>query len=764
MKGIFNKIKGAFETVARAVEQIQGDSSSASRDIEAVKNALAKEENLTFTILDSRHALITINPGDGVPATFYVFAATDAEGVTIRTAVRGDVMTQMARTALNTSYTTPITTGTKTFTWESLSSRSIMRDMLMQCIRSVGTLVRQLATASDFKPQKLDVMVFDKSYVASQLRANKYFKEIDSDGDVKLICPKSSSCVYDIVGWAILKPDRITVDSTLIGATLKGANIDAAVGTLSLRYPDVEFRYNDNGLRLKIFIDPEDYTAECSNANAASEVKSAFDKIIAAWPKVLRDLGIVASASDGFDVDAIRKQLRDFSGFEKVDGDGDVRLRFAPTGDFAFERFVWVYPAADKVRLDCGFFGFDAAAKGKDLNAAVAKFNAANNDVEAYVFKNESIRLRRTFRADAYPKADRTDSIMRDLSHAIIGVAGNGEELFKILGIKTDFFRPTVSVIRQMFSGFDFITIKEHSSGDMIYLQLPESKTTDGDILSCAFVSVVPGASEISITSELWTDPVPDSKRTPVAKALAASLGGDAKWRLYNESNTEGSRIFPFDHFAKANDFKNYIIDCLKALIDVQSEMDDIVLEEMNNRLRAECEERRRRAEEQARRQAEEARRQAQDARRREREAAQEREDELSAYFTLTLRPTTTVRKLQEWFTEDYPYLRLGFYMVKTGQAADRSGDTISSYSSDTVLGDIRSFKGECQVTIRAGASPKDIEKEFRSKSGLVVKICYNDEDDNRYYISNDSDYYTTPILDLNRDFRKAGFNKADIS
>lgn len=149
----------------------------------------------------------------------------------------------------------------------------------------------------------------------------------------------------------------------------------------------------------------------------------------------------------------------------------------------------------------------------------------------------------------------------------------------------------------------------------------------------------------------------------------------------------------------------------------------------------------------------------------RERKAEIEaREEELDASFTYKLRSGGTVRGLQEAFTEDYPYLRIGVYMVKTGQSADRNGGEISSYDSDTSFGDIRSFKGDCVVEIEGRSTPQSLEKQFREVSGLVIKICYNDEDDKRYYISKDDSEYKKHICDINREFREAGYNKADIS
>lgn len=163
-----------------------------------------------------------------------------------------------------------------------------------------------------------------------------------------------------------------------------------------------------------------------------------------------------------------------------------------------------------------------------------------------------------------------------------------------------------------------------------------------------------------------------------------------------------------------------------------------------------------------ARQEAERRKQEEEERRRREEEA---RRKALAESFTLTLRGGVTVRQIQEYFTEEYPYLRIGFYLQKTSQQADRDGGTIINIASESTLNQIRTFRGDGQVTIAGSSTPESIEKEFRSNTGLVVKLGYNDENDKRYYIAKGSSYYyKTCIYDLNNMFRDEGFNKADIS
>lgn len=132
--------------------------------------------------------------------------------------------------------------------------------------------------------------------------------------------------------------------------------------------------------------------------------------------------------------------------------------------------------------------------------------------------------------------------------------------------------------------------------------------------------------------------------------------------------------------------------------------------------------------------------------------------------YSQTLSHDITIRQVQENFNEEYPYLRLGFYLVKTGQKADKDGGTICSIDSSSTLREIRSFKGNCKIFISENDSPGSIEKKFRTESGLVVKVCYNDENDQRIYISKGNEDYNKTLWQLNKEFRDKGYQKADIS
>lgn len=132
--------------------------------------------------------------------------------------------------------------------------------------------------------------------------------------------------------------------------------------------------------------------------------------------------------------------------------------------------------------------------------------------------------------------------------------------------------------------------------------------------------------------------------------------------------------------------------------------------------------------------------------------------------FTLFIYGDYTIEGAQRYFTDMFPYLNLGFYLVKTGDYADKHGGTIYPIDSDSQFSSIRAFKGDCDIKISGNDTPAQIESRFRRESGLVVKLGYKDAADNRFYISKDNYLYNKSLADISAEFHLKGYNKADIS
>lgn len=55
-----------------------------------------------------------------------------------------------------------------------------------------------------------------------------------------------------------------------------------------------------------------------------------------------------------FDRQHVANEMKRSRYFEKIDEDGDVKLKVAPSDDCMYQRFVWVMPKPDRLGLDCG--------------------------------------------------------------------------------------------------------------------------------------------------------------------------------------------------------------------------------------------------------------------------------------------------------------------------------------------------------------------------------------------------------------------------
>ena len=183
---------------------------------------------------------------------------------------------------------------------------------------------------------------------------------------------------------------------------------------------------------------------------------------------------------------------------------------------------------------------------------------------------------------------------------------------------------------------------------------------------------------------------------------------------------------------------EKYIDLTMDAIRDLWSDIDQAVVEVYNRAIM-------------------EAERQKAIAEAKAREEARQRK--LNKGYRLTLRGGTTIRKIQEYFGEDYPYLKLSFFLVKTSQKA-KNGDIIYPIDPDLTLSQVRSFRGNCQVEIYGKSTPQSLEKEFRSKSGLVAKVCFTNQDGKSFYINSQNELYTTCLYDINASLAANGYKK----
>lgn len=304
----------------------------------------------------------------------------------------------------------------------------------------------------------------------------------------------------------------------------------------------------------------------------------------------------------------------------------------------------------------------------------------------------------------------------------------------------------TIKEKLQLYKCFRLVLVSE----ERVYSESTPHRAPNGDRLWSFGVNFSRnGANGIDCKFYYTTLPLPQETAEKLADRFGNSF--NLKGRLSYEP-TETSFTISANTLS-GQLVEKYIDLMMDAIRDLWSDIDQAVVEVYNRALE---EAKRQKAIAETKRQEAiaEAKRQKAIAEAKAREETRQRK--LNEGYTLTLRGGTTIREIQGWFGEDYPYLDLHFYLVKTAQKVHK-GDSITPLNEDLTLDQVRSFRGECQVGIYGKSTPQSLEKELRSKSGLVVKVCYKDSEGKNYYIGPNSNEYTMCIYDINEQFAEQG-------
>lgn len=296
------------------------------------------------------------------------------------------------------------------------------------------------------------------------------------------------------------------------------------------------------------------------------------------------------------------------------------------------------------------------------------------------------------------------------------------------------------------FNGVSAKTIKDklrlykcfkeiHVSEERVSSEVRANSTKGGDFLWGFGVNFSRnGANGIDCKFYYTTLPLPQETAEKLANRFGHSF--NLKGRL-SYGPTETSFTISANTLTEQL-VEKYIDLTMDAIRDLWSDIDQAVVEVYNRAIK-------------------EAERQKATAEAKAREEARQRK--LNEGYTLTLRGGTTIRKIQKYFGEDYPYLKLSFFLVKTSQKA-KNGEIIYPIDPDLTLSQVRSFRGNCQVEIYGKSTPQSLEKEFRSKSGLVAKVCFTNQDGKSFYINSQNELYTTCLYDINASLAANGYKK----
>lgn len=735
-----------------------------------IHNALAKS-GYSFKELDDKRILVTIPADAQMPVSWHVYIVARDEAYALQTVALTQLEKEMKDAGIKADYVAPATYADIDIPYSTVNSVKALSTALEQAIGRFKAVLAASDAAKSQNEKAFDTKLFDCDYLRSAIEKDQYYEKTDDDGDIRLTIPPSNRFMHELFAWVMLKPYRITIDSGVRGVNMPDT-LEYNIKCIGPKMPSLKFKVEDNKLRIDMYIDPEKYPAAEAEARAVEQVRLAIDKITLAWLACFKQMCLRTSADQFFNPDMVRTALIKNRYYKKTDEEGDMFFEIPGDEDFRPGRFVWVLPKHDHVIVSTGVNDFKKLADDMDFDKVCSYYNSRSTGIEAKV-SSGTIRLRKRLGVENYSTTSPTDAVIADIDKAISEIMQQWKVVAREVGIRTHYFVPTIDFIKGHLKKDCPITVS--SSATSITLTYPEEKTTANDFLDQGSISFTFSADAVDVKLKMRCYPIGNSDSAHLAAKMKSELS--SSFKAYNASDEYGvTATFFFRQFTCEEDFTQAVMFPVDSvMINSYKELGSLPLDAMNAdilRKREEAERERQRREEQERLRREEAererqRRQEQERRRREEAERQEKaelEKELQKGFTITLGSDTTIHRIQEWFNEDFVYLRIGFYMVKTGQSADRDGGTITPYDRDMTLSQIRSFKGGGKIRIDGTDTPEQLEKAFRSQFGLVIKICYNDEDDSRYYISKSQSEHKLPIGRLNKEFRERGYNRADIS
>ena len=578
----------------------------------------------------------------------------------------------------------------------------------------------------------LDPYAIDHDELTAKLKTLWCYEKTDDDGDSKLVIPSTKEFAGQIFVWVMPNEKTITLEAGVSNLqNLLGDEIDydKIAEKLNKRFNDVTIKaYDDPDLRVKSEIKALEIKG---NVNKAFQcIKDFTDRCCKVFEALMEEAKVDMR---GFDKEEVLRVVKKLPSFAKED-DGDVRLDYSPTAEFTHSLFTWIYIYSNKIKFDSGFDNFSELTKGLDLEKAAEEFNKKSSAFAKVNEEKKYIRINTVIERSSLPDL-LTESKLREV------ISRETENHIEDLHLLADVCRiPNFAITPETIA----MALRANECSDIkTYSRSSEGKGS--------FCSLDISSPDLILKLRI-TKTFRGSESSPEVKAVIDNLkSNDCEY--FTARYDKGIVVTFASPKNKISSLKE-LVAYIKAEIEFSRRFEELVIKANEITLNRESLEL---IERQVRRTEEERRR-------RESEARAERERKLSIGFTYTLGGGGTIRGLQEWFTDYFPFLRIGVYLVKTGKEADRSGGTIYSISSGTRFGDIRSFKGECTLSIDGRSTPESLERDFRRVSGLVIKIEYNDEKDERYYISKGSNWYKTCLFDLNNKCRELGYYKADIS
>ncbi|MBD5199324.1 MAG: hypothetical protein HDS83_02900 [Bacteroidales bacterium] len=597
------------------------------------------------------------------------------------------------------------------FDYNALRSINILRTNLIDYIDALSKSLNEINEVNPLGDTQLRDKQFDCYGIEEYFLDLEEYDNYDPKGTVKLIKKRGNGFKYDIATIVNVLPSKVTICCKVDAKLTISSENNRILSEFNVQ-SGLDARIINNGTLEVIGVEDassyqNNYAALQYGLEHAAEL---YKQVFSATLSLLTRFGVDLYE---FVPNAVIEILKTINGFDKVK-DGDVNFLYPETDEFFYKRFMWIYIHPDKLKFQMGISGFKT---GMPIDQALGRvkneFSGKNDGVDYVKFGEDTIRIEKMIYRRDLSDDKIENQIKKGAELTIEELKNRIVEVAKICDIPMfvlNEFAFGKACLRAGMSKVD--SIYESS-----YCRF--SLTSDAEIM--VYVKRDFRGKAYNLTGSLESE----------LKKLDKRIN---KVKFFYGENAEL-------YFSPPNytDFNSLVSD-LKDLIGIGNKADDLVIA-YNKKADAIAEEKRRQEREERERAAEQRR----------------REQELNSSFWMEFNEDTEVRWILKTFNNNYPYLRLGIYMVKTGQSADRYGDTIASYDNDTTMRQIRSFKNGGRITIYGRSTPQDIERDFRQIYGLVVKVCYTDSNKNRYYISKGSSWYKTSIAEIQRKLKDDG-------
>lgn len=721
-------------------------------NISVIQKALSKDKRLNVTPITDTAVAVEAAPSKECPAKCSIIIECSKDSLVMHLGVSDfESARQLAQSGLDIDIAEEPAEVTRTVPFADIKTIKTLHKEVTGFIADIFSRLGSNAA----KDGIFDRRPFIPAIVRDLLRKMPGFVKIDDDGDAQFKFAQTRNFALQSYAWVYIKKGYISFDSYVKDFNFSG-DLNSACQNAKKKFPDWTFKVSDGKIRIKRTINSTDFNAASAETDAIERLHNFITELPAAWQAVMKELGAACSLSDVFDLSRLREALSKLPDYKLTDNDGDIKMIHPGATGFQIERFAWIYPKPTKVTIDAGITDFKKhISSSTDIAKVIEAFNAKNTPFRAYDFKN-AIRLKRVYELSSAKGADKTAVILDDLKAGLDQAYKHLVDIARECGMKYDYYKPTISDIEKILRALpDVKDVSKFDGGKGVRAGLLQSTTSNNcplaqigieirinDDNSTFFRSYIHFFNKVGIDSYF----VRHSFLETISEMMAKASGDIFKpfWTISDDAGVEAS--FGCGFFATFDNFKKTISILHDLAAGIMPKASALQLEEINKAIEKENKAIEERNKE------------------RERELQRQRDAMRNYSFSLNLYSNVSIRAIQEVFTHQLTYLRIGFYMVKTAKQANTSGGTIESIDSKTCLGNIRSFKSDKRFTIYGKSTPKEIEAGIRSSTGLTVKIGYNDENDERFYISPQNRSYTTAICDINEEFRSNGYQRADIS